>query len=127
MSNPITTYLDEIEARLKAATPGPWRTRDKSTILSKTDFVASTFDNGPYFDTELEETNSNLIAHAPTDLQTLIAIVRRYEEALQEINRARPRFVSRKEFEESPPSKYAPDVAAEAFADVAEIIGKAGK
>jgi hypothetical protein len=74
--------LDEIEARLAAATPGPWEavtddhkhTKEHSIWAdSKGDYVAEWVATAP---------DAAMLAHAPTDLSALVAFARRVEEIL---------------------------------------------
>jgi hypothetical protein len=75
MTHPL---LEEIKARLNAATPGPWKAYDWPSfprsdencvrIESETTITAFCFSDKPNHD-------ALLIAHAPEDLRKLIAVV----------------------------------------------------
>jgi len=71
-----------IEARLKAATPGPW---EKEIAGIKGDrFMAAT---GPWYSINARrdriDEDADFIAHAPTDIATLLALVRRLREQVK--------------------------------------------
>lgn len=80
----IEAYLLEIEAREKEATPGPWDCRhyDIWTLISAGEehicFV-------PVVKSAEKPANGQLMAHARTDIPTLLLLVRKYREALDEI------------------------------------------
>jgi hypothetical protein len=83
--------LAEIEARLKAATPGPWEWhenggRDMGRFDGAEGRSVCTFgDSSDYYPTQGEPPETwdrDLIAHAPTDLASLIATVRSLRTAL---------------------------------------------
>jgi len=78
MSDPLD--LAPIEARLKAATPGPWRW---VAVSGGWDGVAA--EGGPDICRLSLNLGANaiLIAHAPTDIAALVAEVRRLQAALQ--------------------------------------------
>jgi hypothetical protein len=69
----MSAKLDEIEARLKAATPGPWWTTSETaiTVQNAHALVASTHSAAIEF-----RANAQLIAHAPADLALLLRIAR---------------------------------------------------
>jgi hypothetical protein len=93
----VTDRLTEIEARLKAATPGPWVAGrpDMGTLV---DGVESKwiYDQREQYvavasgriDGEWEEVmaNAHLIANAPSDIAWLIEQVRRLEQELVELS-----------------------------------------
>jgi len=85
----LSKYLSEIEERLKAATPGPWKLEGKDGIVGGPDLwdIAVT-DDREMFSTGIPReqchANATLIANAPTDLTRLLAIVRLYEEAIND-------------------------------------------
>lgn len=70
------TKLDEIEARLNAATPGPWETLEGDTAVCQRD--------DPYamIVTEVWQSDANtaFIAHAPADIARLLEIARKARE-----------------------------------------------
>lgn len=85
------TRLEEIKARLAAATPGPWkvdegnwaveRRQNRSFVCGIADIPDSEFQNArsevdPY-------KNGEFIANAPSDIEWLIKRVARLEEALK--------------------------------------------
>lgn len=66
------TKLDAIEARLAAATPGPWtisHRNDNQIIRADGTLVADTW-------YENYESNAEFIAHAPDDMAALLAVVK---------------------------------------------------
>jgi hypothetical protein len=77
--------LDEIEARLKAATPGPWEADEDGQIthsamqvaivFSADDFPCADPDETPELRGECEA-NIALVAHAPDDIAYLLKLVR---------------------------------------------------
>lgn len=76
--------LNEIEARLAAATPGPWEIDEDGDVQGRR--------RGMYPDPELDPIvtcsaerpeDTNLIAHAPADLAALVAVVREVEQVHQ--------------------------------------------
>ena len=74
-----TTDLDKIEARLNAATPGPWWTDgsgedERMPLIGGDNREIAEF---PYYAPHRNEANEDLIAHAPDDLRALVAEVRR--------------------------------------------------
>lgn len=77
--------LDAIEARLKAATPGPWHNagyslkgRDGSEVMAGADVLLTMTCY------HRESADADLIANAPTDLAALLAYVRELEEVRAE-------------------------------------------
>jgi hypothetical protein len=93
--------LDEIQARLDAATPGPWgHWPEAGTIeIIGTDEPGSSEPRSPFVLIASEvrpakgwgeeiyagpEPDADLIAHAPTDLATLIEFARRVEAVLDD-------------------------------------------
>ncbi|UPZ27699.1 hypothetical protein MUK60_07605 [Streptomyces sp. LRE541] len=98
MTSPLTEQqLVEIEARKSAATKGPWRgtpatdamvgeiwsTGDKTRCLARVSWPANAvFDaQAPV---EAVDANTAFIAHAPQDVEALLAEVRRLRAALAE-------------------------------------------
>lgn len=84
---PIETRLAEIEARLKAATPGPWQASAASHVIQTNHLTRDvwhicTTDTGFH---QMEEwaANAKLIANAPQDLADLIAEVKRLEQKVK--------------------------------------------
>lgn len=79
--------LEAIEARLKAATPGPWMSEFWDGLL----FVSAIHDAGGSYVCELglgsdsAAKDAAFIAAAPTDVAALIAEVRRLRAALEVI------------------------------------------
>lgn len=81
MPDPLN--LEEIEARLKAATPGPWKadtSNDGSSVTAATACYTVCDCADWVHPTEGEVSDARLIAHAPTDLAALVAEVRRLRE-----------------------------------------------
>jgi hypothetical protein len=85
--------LDEIRARLKAATPAPWKLDDGNWQVEREEnrsFVCDLRDTpgeDPRFACEVHAyDNGELIAHAPEDIAWLLAKCERYREALREID-----------------------------------------
>lgn len=68
--------LDEIEARLKAATPGPWVGGHLRSIESETGYNIALVYRYAVNNEDTGQENVALIAHAPTDIAALIAEVR---------------------------------------------------
>lgn len=71
--------VDEIKARLEAATPGPWRTNKFVTFIEAEkdgEFICQ-FPN--YYN---YNGNSNLVANAPADIAFLLSEVERLKKAL---------------------------------------------
>ena len=65
--------LDAIEARIAAATPGPWSSASGNTA---TEPIRLRFNSGGRLEVVYEptwEADAELIAHAPTDLAALVA------------------------------------------------------
>jgi hypothetical protein len=89
----MSSWLDAIEARVKAATPGPWAAtvrRGKPPIVDVTDLSGRVVIAWPGFDScdvprGQWAPNAQLIAHAPADLRALLACVRALGEALETI------------------------------------------
>jgi hypothetical protein len=75
--------LDAIEARLNAATPGPWHLTDADTIVAPltSEVVADAWEP-----TQASR-NGEFIENARTDVETLIAEVRRLRGRLWELER----------------------------------------
>ena len=67
---PAEKYLAEVEQRLNAATPGPWRTH--------------------WLDPEYSPPDAEFITHVHTDLKKLVAALRVAVEALDKVSRRRP-------------------------------------
>jgi hypothetical protein len=83
----MTPTLAEIEARLKAATPGPWRAHrfgGASYIAPSTAVwrIAKT-----YRTSYNAEANAAFVAHAPEDRAALLSLVRSRDARLAEIAR----------------------------------------
>lgn len=83
----IQTRLDEIDSRMKAATPGPWSyDRDEEEIHADS---CATSDGEPWHVIPSQTTgffmakDAELIAHAPEDLAQLTAALRIALEALE--------------------------------------------
>lgn len=88
---PLEKYLAEIEERLAKATPAPWEAEfhSESPIENLHPF---SFAVGPKhlsaprnYNTLAAQNDSILIANSPTDLATLVAMVRRMHETLEEV------------------------------------------
>ncbi len=82
----LKTYLQNVQARLEKATPGPWR---HGNIGNSS--VNHVFVNEPEYNNEIctfyispdgKEGNKELIANCPTDLSTLLQIVKIQNDAL---------------------------------------------
>lgn len=86
----MTPRLDAIEARLKAATPGPWGYREATSDLHEV-FYTITSNNSPigcfypWEGTPLKMclSNAEVASHAPANLTYLIERVRRLEAIIQ--------------------------------------------
>ncbi len=83
--------LKAIEARLTAATPGPWRWEndgDGRTLVTEDDQVVggailwARDANDRQVDLQVTEQDANLIAHAYRDIRALLTEVRRLHSAL---------------------------------------------
>lgn len=72
------TWLKDIQRRLEAATPGPWHRGSESDHGWFLSCKGGSL--GDIFGEKLD--NSELIAHAPTDITKLIRVVEIYERAL---------------------------------------------
>jgi hypothetical protein len=68
------TTLDEIEARLNAATPGPWAVRWENGPEGSFRVVSTPDD--AWFVQDVSEGDATFIAHAPGDIRTLLGMVR---------------------------------------------------
>ena len=81
----VQSFLAEIESRLNAATPGQWlaHERNESSVFREFEIRvhAGTLFRSTSYGRMAED--AQLIAHAPTDLARLLAIVREYEAALK--------------------------------------------
>ena len=83
--------LQAIEARLKAATPGPWRASLLSDGVEYED-GSSWYRGGIYPDTKgappvtltpgIDRRNAEFIAHAPDDIRALIDVVKAVRDAV---------------------------------------------
>lgn len=76
----LEKWLSEVEARLNAATPGPWRatkmgTQDTYMFSASDDVMLS---NAPYDETtcDLSAHDFELIAHSRTDLERAVKVIR---------------------------------------------------
>jgi hypothetical protein len=84
----MTKRLEEIEARLSAATPGPWERSDDGFIyrglFCSGNHIAQTWSK---LETDYSnaENNADLIANAPTDLRYLLDFAKAAREALEKI------------------------------------------
>lgn len=87
MSDYQTDWLDEIDARVKAVTPGPWMhgvSRDPSSghwVDTKPDLAVITVADDIPSDDDAE-----FIAHAPEDIARLVAEVHRYREEFARVD-----------------------------------------
>jgi hypothetical protein len=73
----MTDRLDEIEARLAAATPGPWYHDPKTTDVTAPEaIVSSRHITYIHSHTVVDHANADLIANAPVDLAALVAVAR---------------------------------------------------
>jgi hypothetical protein len=98
------TRLDEIAARVDAATPGPWErgittdgTRRVATILDgSTSGVEIEDIHTPYDPIATSETaaNADLIAHAPEDIAALLDIVRAAQSVVGEYHPGCPALIA---------------------------------
>lgn len=74
------TRLDDIEARVKAATPGPWVADDDGGVSTAWPEVDPVLGQGPIVDTEGcgmgNPDDAEFIAHARTDVEDLAAFAR---------------------------------------------------
>ncbi len=77
--------LDEIKARLKAATPGPWKVDAKECkgkhVVTDAPFEYRIAVANEYYESGAKD--ASLIAHAPTDLAFLLGLVERQQRALE--------------------------------------------
>jgi hypothetical protein len=79
--------LDEIRARLAAATPGPWGEDDCIVhVADSMDREYFCWVAGEEAQGEQQEKDAELICHAPEDIAWLLAKCERYREALREID-----------------------------------------
>lgn len=82
------SMLDEIEARLVAATPGPWENEGAGEVAQhwsrpspwgpvvSTEVSCGSYCLGGSSKGVVNDADADLIAHAPTDLAALVAVVR---------------------------------------------------
>lgn len=79
--------LEAIEARLRAATPGPWAAVWLSEALKVAHRHAMPWfaDDAPESYRPSKEADAALISHAPTDIASLLAEVRRLRALLDSI------------------------------------------
>lgn len=82
----MSEQLQEIKARLEAATPGPWmKDPDEPVRIMKPDKPGSSWDGTVIATLQwddfglFEEANADLIAHTPEDLAKLIAALEAVE------------------------------------------------
>ena len=80
----MTDPLPSIEARLEAATPGPWHIEHmqhsdgRSEIwVQPEDEHAWSFDCNTYQPSDIDRANADFIAHAPEDIRRLVEEVKR--------------------------------------------------
>jgi len=87
----MTTKLNEIRARLEAATPGPWYVSqgNHNLIMAKVpnyyayEVIADAAQRGDFY--SKADVNAALIAHAPTDIAKLLAVVEVLSAGLQDL------------------------------------------
>jgi hypothetical protein len=72
----VSDRLEEIRARLDAATPGPWEIEEWMTIH---DVYAADGKSEPTVATHVRTLDADLIAHAPADIAWLLAEVERWK------------------------------------------------
>ena len=76
----MSKRLDEIEARIKAATPGPWKQRDKGAWTEDGGCKIAAVVGAPQLIRPLAPwgmaCNAALIANAPSDLAILLRVAR---------------------------------------------------
>jgi hypothetical protein len=85
--------LDAIRARLAKATPGPWEANERGwTVVSEHANICALHDgqDSEFWKTQGRDSgqgqpNADLIAHAPTDLADLLALLDEARAALREI------------------------------------------
>ena len=85
--------LAEIEARLKAATPGPWKA-DNGCVSTTTGYAFMVADCGRAGPKEAAQPNAEFIAHTPEDIATLLRLVRQLREVVAYDVRLRRRHVA---------------------------------
>ena len=85
--NQLKTYLQNVQARLENATEGPWKSLEYNASCDIQDSNGNVLIHIPYdddlFPIKEDEANGQLIANCPTDLSTLLQIVRLQAEALE--------------------------------------------
>ena len=72
--------LDEIQARLDAATPGPWEIIGGNEYLTGIDVAIGSWDEGG-----IRLRDAEFIAMAPADVRYLLAELRKAHEALERV------------------------------------------
>lgn len=90
--NVLKTYLQNVQARLENATPGPWKVSIENSGSIFGDLDTDHNGDNPYVGT-VHGVNSRkglngdayLIANCPTDLSTLLQIVRIQSEVIEKI------------------------------------------
>jgi len=77
--------MGEIEARVNAATPGPWAVDELGDVETVPEFDLHRFDIMPetIARTELRKEDGEFIAHVRTDIPALLAMVREQRAALE--------------------------------------------
>lgn len=83
----MSKYLDQIEARLKAATPGPWQVHgmDNTGVYNEEEDEHIVWQHIPYEETGTEPCNAQFIAHSRTDCEVLLRRLRTAIEALEKL------------------------------------------
>lgn len=85
--------LSEIEARLKAASPGPWRQEEvleypnRWGIHSQNDIITGITRWSPTQTSAIgpEKWDADFIIHAPSDIAALLGYVRKLEERIEQL------------------------------------------
>lgn len=83
--NSITDYLESVEAREKKATPGPWRWYWDDECFLVDPKATGVLPGIEAHDDLPDRPDSQFIAHARTDIPTLLQLVRKYREALEQL------------------------------------------
>ena len=89
MSDPVRAYLAEVEARVNAATPGPWDWYNDDSVLLSGELGDETYPHvlGGEGALYLEKGDADFIANSRTDVPRLVQMLRRCVEAMEQARR----------------------------------------
>lgn len=83
MSSPITPQqCDDIETRARAATPGPWQANHPAGFITAHGQTIAVFGGSAQ-----DQADADFIAHAPEDVDALLATVRHLTARVTELER----------------------------------------